>query len=142
MKFHFLLFVLFENKDILFTEQHHSYYIYISFQISRLDDALAILRWGGDGSLLYVSNFGKSASQVDFSKIPGLPTEMTVVVSSGSSLSAGSRINPEKGLKMVSGETLLLAGPPRHCGGPGPVDKIATKLAEGWQKINKYFSNI
>lgn len=44
-----------------------------------------------------------------------------------------------KVFKLSPGETILMAGRPRHCGGPGPVDKIANKLSEGWQKINKYF---
>lgn len=49
-------------------------------------------------------------------------------------------MNVNKILRLGPGETVLMAGPPTHCGGPGPVDKIANKLSEGWQKINKYFS--
>lgn len=113
------------------------------FQIKRLGDALAVLRWGGAGSLLVVSNLGQGKTEVLLSKIPGLPSEMTVAASSGgSSSSVGSHVNLEKNLKLSPGETLLLVGPPRHCGGPGPVDKIASKLSEGWQKINKYFGSI
>lgn len=67
---------------------------------------------------------------------------MTVAASSpGSSLAVGSHVNVEKPLKLIPGETVLLAGAHRHCGGPGPVDKITNKLSEGWQKLNKYFGN-
>lgn len=119
-----------------------SYHL-ITFQIKRLGDALAVLRWGGTGSLLVVSNLGKDQADVQLSRIPGLPTTMTVAISSaGSSFSSGSHINLEKTVKLGPGETVLLAGAPRHCGGPGPVDKIANKLSEGWQKLNKYFSNV
>ncbi|CAH2269369.1 jg14074 [Pararge aegeria aegeria] len=112
-------------------------------EINRFGDALAILRWGGAGSLLVVINLGLGQTEVQLSKIPGLPQEMTIAASSGgSSLSPGSHVNLEKLIKMASGETVLLAGPPRHCGGPGPVDKITNKLSEGWQKLNKYFGNL
>ncbi|CAH0726382.1 unnamed protein product, partial [Brenthis ino] len=112
-------------------------------EIKRIGDALAILRWGGSGSLLYISNLGRGQSEVQLSRIPGLPTEMTVAISSsGSSLSPGFHVNLDKVLKLSSGETAFLVGSPRHCGGPGPVDKIANKLSEGWQKINKYFSSL
>ncbi|XP_072937337.1 maltase A3-like [Epargyreus clarus] len=111
-------------------------------EIKRLNDAIAVLKWGGGGSLLYVSNFGRDQTEVQLSRIPGLPAEMTVASSSGgSSLSTGSHLTLDKVVKLIPGEAVLLAGPPRHCGGPGPVDKIASKLSEGWQKINKYFSN-
>ncbi|XP_045485824.1 maltase 1 [Pieris rapae] len=111
------------------------------YEIKRIDDALVILRWGAIGSLLMVSNLGQRNCEIQLSKIPGLPNEMTAAVSSGgSSSSTGVNINMNKLLKLVPGETILMAGPPRHCGGPGPVDKIANKLSEGWQKINKYFS--
>ncbi|CAG4991505.1 unnamed protein product [Colias eurytheme] len=111
-------------------------------EIKRFDDALAILRWGGSGSLLVISNLGRKAADVLLSKIPGVAAEMTVAASSGgSSLSSGGHVHTDKLIKLNPGETLLLAGPPRHCGGPGPVDKITNKLSEGWQKLNKYFSN-
>lgn len=85
---------------------------------------------------------GRSQTEVNLARIAGLPNEMTVAASSsGSSLAVGSHVNVEKILKLVAGETVLLAGPHRHCGGPGPVDKIANKLNEGWQKLNKYFGN-
>lgn len=113
------------------------------FQIKRLGNAIAILRWGGAGSLLVVSNMARDHTEAQLFRIPGLPPEMTVAASSGgSSLSTGSHFNTEKALKLTPGETILLAGPPRHCGGPGPVDRIANKLTEGWQKLNKYFSNM
>ncbi|XP_023954145.2 maltase 2-like [Bicyclus anynana] len=112
-------------------------------EINRFGETLTVLRWGGAGSLLVVANLGLGQSEVQLSKIPGLPPEMTVAAASGgSSLSSGSHINMEKLLKLSSGEAALLAGPPRHCGGPGPVDKITNKLSEGWQKLNKYFSNL
>ncbi|XP_050361599.1 maltase A3-like [Nymphalis io] len=112
-------------------------------ELHRLGDTLAVLRWGGSGSLLVVSNFGREKTEALLSRIPGLSTEMTVAVSSGgSTLTIGSHVNMEKNLKLVPGESFLLVGPPRHCSGPGPVDKIANKLSEGWQKINKYFSNL
>ncbi|KAM3959102.1 maltase A3 [Aphomia sociella] len=112
-------------------------------EIQRLGEALAVLRWGGAGSLLLVSNVARDVTEIRLSRIHGLPTELTVAASStGSSLSTGSHVVVDKTLKLVSGETILLAGGPRHCGGPGPVDKIANKLSEGWQKINKYFSNV
>ncbi|XP_073941287.1 maltase A3-like [Choristoneura fumiferana] len=112
-------------------------------EIKRLGDALAVLRWGGAGSLLVVSNLGKGQTEVQLSRMPGLPTTMTVAIgSAGSSFSSGSHVNLEKTVKLGPGETILLAGAPRHCGGPGPVDKIASKLSEGWQKLNKYFSNV
>ncbi|KAI8427352.1 hypothetical protein MSG28_001922 [Choristoneura fumiferana] len=107
-------------------------------EIKRLGDALAVLRWGGAGSLLVVSNLGKGQTEVQLSRMPGLPTTMTVAIgSAGSSFSSGSHVNLEKTVKLGPGETILLAGAPRHCGGPGPVDKIASKLSEGWQKLNK-----
>ncbi|XP_063839064.1 maltase A3-like [Ostrinia nubilalis] len=110
--------------------------------IKRLGNALAVLRWGGPGSLLVVVNLGRDHAEVKLSAIFGLPTQMTVAASSaGSSLSVGSHIPVDKTLKLAPGETLLLAGGPRHCGGPGPVDKITSKLAEGWQKLNQYFNN-
>ncbi|OWR49829.1 Maltase 1 [Danaus plexippus plexippus] len=110
-------------------------------EIKVLKDALAILRWGGGGSLLVVSNLGTGSTEAQLSEIPGLPAEMTVASSSGgSSLSLGNHITVGKTLKLSHGETVLLVGPPRHCGGPGPVDKITSKLSEGWQKINKYFN--
>lgn len=72
--------------------------------------------------------------------IPGLAHELTVATSSaGSNFAAGSHVDVDKSIKLIPGEAVLMAGAPRHCGGPGPVDKIATKLTEGWQKINKYF---
>ncbi|XP_046961160.1 maltase A3-like [Vanessa cardui] len=112
-------------------------------ELHRLGEALAILRWGGSGSLLVVSNFGQEKTEAVLSRIPGLPAEMTVAASSGgSSMTLGSHVNLEKNLKLVPGESVLLIGPPRHCSGPGPVDKIASKLSEGWQKINKYFGNL
>nr|XP_034830188.1 maltase A3-like [Maniola hyperantus] len=112
-------------------------------EINRFGDALAVLRWGGAGTLLVVTNLGSGQSEVYLSKIPGLPQEMTVAASSGgSSLSSGSHVNLDKALKLAAGESALLAGPSRHCGGPGPVDKITNKLTEGWQKINKYFGNL
>lgn len=115
----------------------------IFFQIHRFGDALTVLRWGGHGSLLVVTNLGSGQTEVQLSKIPGLPPEITVAATSGgSSLSSGSHVNLDKNLKLTSGESILLVGPPRHCGGPGPVDKIANKLSEGWQKINKYFGNL
>ncbi|CAH2988411.1 unnamed protein product [Chilo suppressalis] len=111
-------------------------------EIKRLGSAIAVLRWGGHGSLLLVSNLGKEQMEVKLSTIYGIPNEMSVAASSaGSSLSVRSQVAVDKSLKLTPGETLLLAGGPRHCGGPGPVDKIANKLSEGWQKINKYFSN-
>ncbi|XP_028158904.1 maltase A1-like [Ostrinia furnacalis] len=110
--------------------------------IKRLGNALAVLRWGGPGSLLVVVNLGRDHTEVKLSAIFGLPTQMTVAASSaGSSLSVGSHLPVDKTLKLAPGETLLLAGGPRHCGGPGPVDKITSKLAEGWQKLNQYFNN-
>lgn len=113
------------------------------FQIRRLGNALSVLRWGGSGSLLVVVNFARSQLEVDLTKVPGLPPTMTVAASSGgSSVSAGGHVTIDKGLRLGPGDAVLLAGPARHCGGPGPVDKIANKLSEGWQKINKYFSNI
>ncbi|XP_031763767.2 neutral and basic amino acid transport protein rBAT-like [Galleria mellonella] len=112
-------------------------------EIKRLGDALAILRWGTAGSLLVLTNLARDQTEAQLSRIHGLPTEMTVAASStGSSLSTGSHVTIDKTIKLIPGETLLLAGGHRHCGGPGPVDKIANKLSEGWQKINKYFSNI
>ncbi|CAH2105122.1 unnamed protein product [Euphydryas editha] len=112
-------------------------------EIQKLGDALAVLRWGGSGSLLVVSNLDRGKTEVPLSRIPGLPAEMTVAASSGgSSFSPSSHVNLEKILKLSPGETVLLVGPPRHCGGPGPVDKIASKLSEGWQKINKYFGSL
>lgn len=112
------------------------------FQIKRLGDAVAVLRWGGHGSLLVAANLGKDQTEVKLSSIHGIPAEMTVAASSaGSSLSLGSHLTMDKVLKLAPGEALLLVGGPRHCGGPGPVDKIASKITEGWQKINKYFSN-
>ncbi|KAL4705284.1 hypothetical protein ACJJTC_018970 [Scirpophaga incertulas] len=112
-------------------------------EIKRIGDTIAILRWGGLGSLLVVVNLGQTQGEMKLSAIYGLPSEVTVAVSSaGSGLSTGSHIAVDKTLKLAPGEALLLAGGPRHCGGPGPVDKIANKLSEGWQKINKYFSNI
>lgn len=92
--------------------------------------------------MLVLANLGRDQAELKPSAIYGLPAEMTVAASSaGSSLSAGSHLPVDKTLKLAPGETLLLVGGPRHCGGPGPVDKITSKLAEGWQKINKYFSN-
>lgn len=112
------------------------------FQIKRLGNAIAVLRWGGAGSLLIVCNMARDQTEAQLSRIHGLPTQMTVAASSGgSSLSTGSHLNTEKTLKLAPGEAILLAGPPRHCGGPGPVDRIANKLSEGWQKLNKYFSS-
>lgn len=67
---------------------------------------------------------------------------MTVASTSvRSGATVGSHILVEKTLRLVPGEAILMAGAPRHCGGPGPVDKIANKLSEGWQKINKYFGS-
>ncbi|CAH2065757.1 unnamed protein product, partial [Iphiclides podalirius] len=110
-------------------------------EIQRLGDAIAILRWGGAGSLLNVANLGRGAVDVQLSKIPGLPSVMSVAASSsGSSVSSGSHVTIDRGIRLNAGESVLMAGPPRHCGGPGPVDKIANKLSEGWQRINKYFS--
>ncbi|CAK1603628.1 unnamed protein product [Parnassius mnemosyne] len=110
-------------------------------EIKRLGDAIAVLRWGGTGSLLLVINLSQDQTEVELSRIPGLPSVMTVATSSGgSSVNSGLHVNIEKGLKLKSSEAVLLAGSHRHCGGPGPVDKIASKLSEGWQKINKYFS--
>jgi hypothetical protein len=121
-------------------------FILIAFfatQIKRLGDAIAVLRWGGPGSLIVVSNLGRDPTETRLSAVYGLPSVMTVAASSaGSSLSAGSHLTVDKALKLAPGESLLLVGGPRHCGGPGPVDKIANKLSEGWQKLNKYFSNI
>ncbi|XP_075992835.1 maltase 1-like [Anticarsia gemmatalis] len=112
-------------------------------EIKRQNGAAIVLRWGSHGSLILVSNLCKDSTEVQLSRIPGIPAEMTVGASStGSSYSVTSHLMMEKTLKLGPGETLLLAGGPRHCGGPGPVDKIANKLSEGWQKINKYFSNI
>lgn len=109
----------------------------------RLGGALAVLRWGGPGSLLVIANLAREQTEVQLSRIAGLPKEVTVAISSaGSSLATGSHVAVEKTLKLAPGETLLLAGGPRHCGGPGPVDKIANKLSEGWQKLNKYFNNM
>ncbi|CAG9121804.1 unnamed protein product [Plutella xylostella] len=111
-------------------------------EIKRLGQAVAVLRWGGHGSLMAVANVGRDQTEAQLSRVPGLPAEMTVAASSaGSSLSPGSHVSLEKMLKLSPGEAVLLAGAPRHCGGPGPVDKITSKLAEGWQKINKYFNN-
>lgn len=111
-------------------------------QIKRLNGAVAVLRWGSAGSLLLVANVAMEPTEVQPSKIPGIPAEMTVATSSaGSSFSIASHLVMEKTLRLSPGETVLLAGGPRHCGGPGPVDKIASKLSEGWQKINKYFGN-
>lgn len=93
--------------------------------------------------MVVVCNAGREPTEVQLSRMFGLPAEMTVAASSaGSALSAGSHLPLERTLKLAGGEGVLLAGGPRHCGGPGPVDKIANKLSEGWQKINKYFSNI
>lgn len=114
-----------------------------SFQIKRLNGGIGVLRWGGSGSLLVVANLGRDSTELQLNKIPGLPNEVTVVISSaGSSFSTGFHISVDKTIKLIPGETVLLAGGPRHCGGPGPVDKIASKLSEGWQKLNKYFGNI
>ncbi|KAJ2944434.1 hypothetical protein O0L34_g3772 [Tuta absoluta] len=111
-------------------------------EIKRLNNAVTILRWGDTGSLIAVANVAKEQTEVQLSRIPGIPAEMTVAASSsGSSQSVGSHIATEKTLKLSPGEAVLLAGSPRHCGGPGPVDKIANKLTEGWQKLNKYFSS-
>ncbi|KAG6453001.1 maltase 1 [Manduca sexta] len=111
-------------------------------EIKRLSGALAVLRWGGSGSLLTVANLARDITDVQLSRIPGLPAEMTVVISSaGSRYSTGSHIAIDKSLKLGPGEAVLFAGGPRHCGGPGPVDKIATKITEGWQKLNKYFGS-
>ncbi|CAK1550849.1 unnamed protein product [Leptosia nina] len=62
---------------------------------------------------------------------------LTVEAWRGSNFSPGNHVNINKTLKLAPGETMLLAGAPRHCGGPGPVDKIVTKLSEGWQRINR-----
>lgn len=103
---------------------------------------MAILRWGGTGTLLVLANPTRQQAEVLPSKIPGLPVEMIVATSSvGSRFQTGAHVSLEKTVKLASGEIVLLAGGPRHCGGPGPVDKIANKLTEGWQKLNKYFSN-
>lgn len=108
-----------------------------------MGDTLAVLRWGGSGTLLCTSNLGRGHSEVQLSRIPGLPGEMTTALTSaGSNFSPGTNVNIEKTIKLNPGETVILIGAPRHCGGPGPVDKIANKLSEGWQKINKYFSNL
>lgn len=56
---------------------------FIYFQIKRIENTLAILRWGSMGSLLVISNLGRQNSEVQLSRIPGLPNEMTVAVSSG-----------------------------------------------------------
>ncbi|XP_021205606.2 maltase A3 [Bombyx mori] len=112
-------------------------------EIKRLNGALAVLRWGGQGTLLVISNLDRDQTEVQPSMIPGLPTEMTVAINSaGSRLSTGAHVALEKSVSLAPGETILLIGGPRHCGGPGPVDKITNKLTEGWQKINKYFSNL
>ncbi|CAG9784742.1 unnamed protein product [Diatraea saccharalis] len=110
-------------------------------EIKRLGDAIAVLRWGGHGSLLLVANLGKMPSEEKLSAFFGLPNEISVAASSASSsFPVRAQVAVDKSFKLTPGETLLLAGGPRHCGGPGPVDKIANKLSEGWQKINKYFS--
>ncbi|XP_045515019.1 maltase A3-like, partial [Pieris brassicae] len=72
------------------------------YEIKRIEDALVILRWGAIGSLLVVSNLGHR------------------IWSHSSSSSTGVNINMNKLLKLVPGETILMAGPPRQCGGPGP----------------------
>ncbi|CAB3231558.1 unnamed protein product [Arctia plantaginis] len=111
-------------------------------EIKRLNGAVAVLRWGSSGSLLLIANVAMEPTEVQLSRIPGIPAEMTVATSSaGSSFSVASHLVMEKTLRLSPGETVLLAGGPRHCGGPGPVDKIASKLSDGWQKINKYFGN-
>ncbi|KAI8427347.1 hypothetical protein MSG28_001922 [Choristoneura fumiferana] len=43
-------------------------------EIKRLGDALAVLRWGGAGSLLVVSNLGKGQTEVQLSRMPAAPT--------------------------------------------------------------------
>ncbi|XP_041968841.1 maltase 1-like isoform X2 [Aricia agestis] len=112
-------------------------------EIKRLGPTLAVLRWGGGGSLLYVGNLGRSTAESEVGRVPGLPAQMTVAAGSGSSsYPPGTHVPTDKGVRLGPGEAVLLVGPPRHCSGPGPVDKIATKLTEGWQKINKYFSNL
>ncbi|XP_068621438.1 maltase 1-like [Battus philenor] len=112
-------------------------------EIKRLGGAIAVLKWGGAGSLLLLINLSHEQTDVQLSKIPGLPPTMTVAVSSGgSTFSNGFHVTKDRGARLGPGEAVLLAGPPRHCSGPGPVDKIANKLSEGWQKINKYFSTI
>ncbi|XP_053607296.1 maltase A3-like isoform X2 [Plodia interpunctella] len=112
-------------------------------EISRLGDALAVLRWGGAGSLLVVSNLAQDRTEAQLTRMYGLPAQMTVAsASAASSFSVGSHVGVDKPIKLLPGETVLLVGPPRHCGGPGPVDKIANKLQEGWQKINKYFNDL
>ncbi|KAJ8726011.1 hypothetical protein PYW07_000709 [Mythimna separata] len=110
-------------------------------EIKRQNGAVVVLRWGSTGSLLLISNLAKEPTEVDPSKVPGIPHEMTVATSStGSGFSVASHLPMDKTLKLGPGQSVLLAGGPRHCGGPGPVDKIANKLSEGWQKLNKYFS--
>ncbi|GBP53200.1 Maltase A2 [Eumeta japonica] len=112
-------------------------------EIIRLGDAVAVLRWGGVGTLLLVCNPSGADAAVQLSRIPGLPRDITVAASSaGSRLPSGTHLQADKVFELTPGEALLFAGPPRHCGGPGPVDKIANKLSEGWQTLNKYFSNM
>lgn len=110
-------------------------------QIKRQNGAIVILRWGSSGSLLLISNLATEPTQVEPSRIPGIPPEMTIACSSaGSSFSVASHWMMDKTMRLGPGQTILLAGAPRHCGGPGPVEKITSKLQEGWQKVNKYFS--
>ena len=111
-------------------------------QIKRQNGAVVVLRWGSTGSLLLIANLATEPTEVDPAKVPGIPNEMTVATSStGSNFAPATHLPMDKSIKLAPGQTVLLAGGPRHCGGPGPVDKIATKLSEGWQKINKYFSS-
>ncbi|XP_047041938.1 maltase A1-like [Helicoverpa zea] len=111
-------------------------------EIKRQNGAVLVLRWGSVGSLLLISNLAKEPTEVDPSFIPGVPNQMTVATTStGSNFAIATHLATDKTMKLAPGQTVLLAGGPRHCGGPGPVDKIASKLSEGWQKINKYFSS-
>uniref|UniRef100_A0A2A4K7L6 alpha-glucosidase n=1 Tax=Heliothis virescens TaxID=7102 RepID=A0A2A4K7L6_HELVI len=111
-------------------------------EIKRQNGAVLVLRWGSAGSLLLIANLAKEPTEVEPARIPGIPHEMTVATTStGSTFTIASHLAMDKSLKLAPGHTVLLAGGPRHCGGPGPVDKIANKLSEGWQKINKYFSS-
>lgn len=92
--------------------------------------------------MLLIANLAKEPTEVVPSKVPGIPNEMSVATSStGSNFSPASHLSMDKTIKLAPGQTVLLVGGPRHCGGPGPVDKIANKLSEGWQKINKYFNS-
>lgn len=130
------------NHPQRFVVSYKNLTIDLRFQITRIGDALAVLRWGGAGSLLVLCNLGKGQAEVRLSAVAGLPAELTVAASSGGSgMAPGSHVTLDHAVRLAPGEAVLLAGPARHCGGPGPVDKIATKLTESWQKLNKYFGN-